>query len=65
MRDECENAEAPAVQGLLLMELMNQMQLRPSMRRTKGSILGRSAGTLTKGGLALSMMVLALMSIYS
>ena len=51
--------------GILLMELMHQMQLRPSMRRTKGSILGRSAGTLTKGGLALSMVVLALMSIYS
>lgn len=51
--------------GLLLTELIRQMRLRPAMRSTKGTLLGRAAGTLTKGSLALVMVLLTLMSIYS
>ncbi len=51
--------------GILLMELIRQMHLRPSLRKTNSALLGRAAGTLAKGSLALAMVVLTLMSIYS
>jgi uncharacterized protein len=51
--------------GILLTELIRQMHLRPALRDTRGALLGRAAGTLAKGSLALVMVVLTLMSIYS
>jgi len=51
--------------GILLTELIRQMQLRPALRNTQGALLGRAAGTLAKGSLALVMVILTLMSIYS
>jgi len=51
--------------GILLTELIRQKHLKPATRDSKGAFIGRAAGTLTKGSLALIMVIMTLMTIYS
>jgi len=51
--------------GIWLTELVRQQHLRPSQRETKSALLGRTAGTLAKGILAMVMVIMTLMTIYS
>jgi len=51
--------------GMLLTELIRQKHLKPTLRDSKSAILGRIAGSLTKGCLASAMVIMTLMSIYS
>lgn len=53
------------VMGVLLMELIRQGRLKPAFRASYGAVLGRVAGTLTKGFLAIVMIVITLTNIYS
>jgi len=51
--------------GILLTELIHQKHLKPAMRDSNGALIGRAAGTLAKGSLALVMVIMTLMTIYS
>jgi len=54
-----------AYTGNLLLKLLRQRALRPALRDSRGALLGRAAGTLAKGSLALVMVILTLMTLYS
>lgn len=51
--------------GILLTELVRQNHLKPAMRDSNAAFLGRAAGTLAKGSLAMVMVIMALMNVYS
>lgn len=51
--------------GVFLVEILRQGRLKPAFRASYGSIVGRVAGTLTKGFLALVMVIITLTNMYS
>lgn len=51
--------------GVLFIELIRQGHLKPAFRAGYGAVIGRIAGTLTKGFLAVVMIVITLTNIYS
>lgn len=51
--------------GVFLVELIRQGRLKPAFRASYGAVLGRVAGTMTKGFLAVVMVIITLTSIYS
>ena len=51
--------------GVFLVELIRQGHLKPAFRASYGAVIGRVAGTLAKGFLAVVMVVITLTSIYS
>ncbi|MDQ5985990.1 MAG: hypothetical protein CSYNP_01708 [Syntrophus sp. SKADARSKE-3] len=51
--------------GVFVVEIIRQSRLKPAFRASYGAVLGRVAGTLTKGFLATVMVVITLTSIYS
>jgi uncharacterized protein len=51
--------------GVFLVELMRQGRLKPAFRASYGAVIGRVAGTLAKGFMAVVMVIITLTSIYS
>jgi len=51
--------------GVLAVGLIEQSKLKPALRMGYRAILGRVAGTLLKGSLALAMVVIAISNVYS
>jgi uncharacterized protein YqgC (DUF456 family) len=51
--------------GVFLYELVKRSRLKQAFRASYGAILGRVAGTMAKGFLAIVMIIIALTSIYS
>ncbi len=51
--------------GTLAVELIEQSRLKPALRIGYRAILGRVAGTLLKGSLALAMVVITMSNVYS
>jgi len=51
--------------GAFLGEYLEQKKLKPAVRAGWGSLLGRIAGILAKGSLAIVMVVIAMSAIYS
>ena len=51
--------------GVLAVELIEQSKLKPASRTDYRAILGRVAGTLLKGSLALAMVVITMSNVYS
>ncbi|MBW2599194.1 MAG: DUF456 domain-containing protein [Deltaproteobacteria bacterium] len=51
--------------GAFLGEYLEQRKLKPAIRAGYGSLIGRFAGTLVKGSLAIVMVVIAMSAIYA
>ena len=51
--------------GAFLGEYMEQQKLKPALRAGYGALIGKIAGTLLKGSLAIVMAVIAMSAIYS
>jgi uncharacterized protein YqgC (DUF456 family) len=51
--------------GVFLVELIRQGRLKPAFRASYGAVIGRVAGTLAKGFMAVVMVIITLTSIYS
>lgn len=51
--------------GAFLGEYLEQRKLKPALRAGYGSLIGKIAGTLVKGSLAIVMVVIAMSAIYS
>ncbi len=51
--------------AMLTLELLARRRLKPTLRETWGTLLGRSAGICVKGFIALIMVIITLTSIYS
>jgi len=54
-----------AFAGVFLVEYAGQRRLKPAARASYGALLGRLAGVVAKGFCAVTMIVIALMKIYS
>lgn len=51
--------------GLLVVELIRQSKMKPSLRPPVASMLGRVFAVFVKGGTALSMIIVVMLNIYS